>query len=79
MRITYWDYWKGISIIAVVLIHASGIAASYPIYSLNFNTGIIIRQFINFSVPVFYLFQVTSHIQKNTQGNISILKNEVSE
>ncbi|MBW2956309.1 acyltransferase [Hafnia paralvei] len=74
MRITYWDYWKGISIIAVVLIHASGIAASYPIYSLNFNTGIIIRQFINFSVPVFLFISGYFSYSEKYSGQYQYIK-----
>lgn len=75
MRITHWDYWKGISIIAVVLIHASGIAGSYPIHSLNFNTGIIIRQFINFSVPVFLFISGYFSYSEKYPGGYQYIKN----
>ncbi|WP_158769007.1 acyltransferase [Paraglaciecola sp. L1A13] len=53
MRISFWDKWKGVAIIAVVLIHASGSTANFPVGTLNNNFGIILRQFINFPVGLF--------------------------
>lgn len=45
-RNNYLDAWKGIAIICVVLIHASGPIANQP-------AGIVLRQFINFAVSLF--------------------------
>lgn len=53
MRISFWDKWKGAAIIAVMLIHASGSTANFPIGSVNNEFGIILRQFINFPVGLF--------------------------
>jgi surface polysaccharide O-acyltransferase-like enzyme len=53
MRISFWDKWKGVAIIAVVLIHALGSTANFPVGSLNNDFGIILRQFINFPVGLF--------------------------
>ncbi len=47
MRSNYWDTWKGLAIIAVMVIHV--LAA----LSLSPSTEIIIRQFINFPVAIF--------------------------
>lgn len=53
MRSSFWDKWKGGAIIAVVLIHASGTTASFPLGSFNNEFGIVLRQFINFPVGLF--------------------------
>lgn len=52
MRIDHYDYWKGLAIIAVVMIHSIGFTVSQN----NFNTdiGIFLRQFVSFAVPVFF-------------------------
>lgn len=53
MRVSVWDKWKGAAIIAVVLIHASGSTANFPVGSFNYEFGIILRQMINFPVGLF--------------------------
>lgn len=53
-RNNYWDALKGISIIAVIIIHASGSAFTFDKYSANHLFGVIERQFVNFGVPMFF-------------------------
>lgn len=53
MRSNYWDNWKGIAIISVVAIHASGGAGDFSKESFNWYFGLIFRQLNNFAVPFF--------------------------
>ncbi|WP_164881839.1 acyltransferase [Paenirhodobacter populi] len=53
MRSGYWDGWKGIAIVAVIAIHASGSATGSEPGSLNQQFGIWLRQLINFPVAMF--------------------------
>jgi surface polysaccharide O-acyltransferase-like enzyme len=72
MRISFWDKWKGVAIIAVVLIHALGSTANFPVGSLNNDFGIILRQFINFPVGLFiFLLLLTSLVQRTMLKVIS--------
>lgn len=51
MRETFWDAAKGISIIAVVIIHSTSyLLKSGSVYD---DIGLIFRQVLNFAVPVF--------------------------
>ena len=52
-RLAYWNNWKGIAIIAVVMIHATTQAFQFSIESFNFSFAMVLRQFINYAVPVF--------------------------
>lgn len=54
MRIDYWDNWKGIAIIAVIAIHASGTTSNFSAGSFNWDFGLVFRSFINFAVPIFF-------------------------
>lgn len=53
-RLSYWDNWKGLAIIAVVAAHATGSAFQFPEGSFNFNFGLGLRQVINFAVAMFF-------------------------
>lgn len=53
MRISYWDNWKGIAIIAVVAIHASSGTETFQESSFNWIFGLTLRQMIDFAVPIF--------------------------
>ncbi len=53
MRVSYWDNWKGIAIIAVIAIHASNGTATFQEGSFNWLFGLTLRQFIDFAVPFF--------------------------
>ncbi|PKH70108.1 hypothetical protein CXF96_08435 [Stenotrophomonas sp. Betaine-02u-21] len=53
-RSLYWDCWKGIAIIAVVIIHACASFSDFPPISANGISGLIIRQVVNFAVPLFF-------------------------
>lgn len=53
MRSQYWDMWKGITIIAVILIHVGVDAGKFPVGSFNWYFGLVHRQLINFAVPFF--------------------------
>lgn len=53
MRESYWDSWKGVAIIAVVAIHASGATQFFEDGSFNWYFGLVLRQFIDFAVPLF--------------------------
>lgn len=52
-RIERLDQWKGASIVAVIAIHASGTALTFPPSTFNWAFGLIVRQPINFAVPMF--------------------------
>lgn len=52
-RSSYWDVWKGLAIVAVVVIHSCGELSSSPPNSLTGLFGIGLRQIVNFAVPVF--------------------------
>lgn len=53
MRVSYWDNWKGIAIIAVVAIHASGSTRTFQEGTFNWLFGLTLRQIIDFAVPLF--------------------------
>lgn len=53
MRNLYWDTWKGLAIVAVVMIHACGSALAFPEGSANSMFAVVLRQFINFPVALF--------------------------
>lgn len=52
-RSSYWDNWKGIAIVAVVIIHSCGELSNFPPDSLTGLFGIGLRQAVNFAVPIF--------------------------
>jgi len=52
-RSHYLDQWKGAAILAVVAIHASTAALDSPAASVNWIFGLMVRQPINFAVPMF--------------------------
>ena len=68
MRISYWDNWKGIAIIAVVAIHASNGTAAFEEGSFNWLFGLTFRQFIDFAVPLFLAMSGYFSV-KNSSGN----------
>lgn len=53
MRERYIDMWKGLAILAVLVIHASGDAGKFDPWSANWTFGVVLRQIVNFAVPVF--------------------------
>lgn len=79
MRISFWDKWKGIAIIAVVLIHATGSTASFPEESLNNNFGIILRQFINFPVGLFIFLAAffAANPKKDNENYVDSVKKRI--
>lgn len=48
-----WQILKGLCVVAVLLIHCKS-GAEYEIFSANFNYWMVLRQLINFAVPVFF-------------------------
>lgn len=68
MRVSYWDNWKGIAIIAVVAIHASGNTGNFQEGSFNWAFGLTIRQIIDFAVPMFLAMSGYFSV-KNSDGN----------
>ncbi len=52
-RIQYYDFLRGIAIIAVITIHANGNGYKIDIINFNFIVSAIIRQIVNFGVPLF--------------------------
>lgn len=53
-RSAYWDNWKGIAIIAVVIAHASSEALHFPEGSFNFYFAVGLRQVVNSVVMIFF-------------------------
>ena len=53
MRSYYWDNWKGLAIVAVVMIHATNSTSSFPPSTFDSDVGVVLRQFINFPVGLF--------------------------
>lgn len=53
MRVSSWDVWKGLAIFSVVTIHTSGYLANYSPDSFEATFGVLIRQILNFAVPMF--------------------------
>lgn len=69
MRVSYWDNWKGIAIIAVVFIHATGGAGAFDKGSFNWIFGISIRQLVDFAVPIF--LAISGYFSaKNLEGSL---------
>lgn len=56
MRIKILDHMKGAAILAVVFIHSSGYLAVSNIGTFEWYIGIISRQFVNFAVPIFFIY-----------------------
>lgn len=52
-RMEQLDQWKGLAILAVIAIHASGSALSFPSSTSNWTFGLMLRQPINFAVAMF--------------------------
>ena len=77
MRINYWDNWKGIAIIAVVAIHASGSTERFQEGSFNWDFGLIIRQLINFAVPMFLAISGYFSAKSSDKDPISYYKNRL--
>jgi surface polysaccharide O-acyltransferase-like enzyme len=53
MRDKYFDSWRGVCILAVIIIHCSASTGTFAPYSVNWYFGLILRQILNFTVPVF--------------------------
>lgn len=68
MRVSYWDNWKGIAIIAVVLIHASSSTAGFDTGSFNWEFGLVLRQMVDFAVPMFFALSGFFSV-KNSSGS----------
>lgn len=71
MRDDYWQQVRGVAIIAVVMIHATSAAQNIAGSSENILEIIILRQFINFAVPLFLC--ISGYFATNYK-NRSILK-----
>jgi surface polysaccharide O-acyltransferase-like enzyme len=56
MRDKYFDSWKGAAILAVVFIHCSASTSFFEPGSINWYFGFLLRQTLNFAVPVFLVF-----------------------
>lgn len=53
-RVEYYDVLRGISIIAVISIHATGVLDNlYNISKISFHIAVIWRQIVGFAVPLF--------------------------
>lgn len=56
MRENYWDFLKGICILAVMYIHATSVISTSPHGSFEYNFSLVTRQFVCFAVPLFLAF-----------------------
>ncbi len=52
-RIAYYDILRGIAIIGVIIIHSSGNGYAFKASSLDFIGTVVLREFVNFAVPLF--------------------------
>ncbi len=52
-RSAHWDAWKGVAILAVITIHAGAVALGFPADSPTAQFGLMLRQTVNFAVPLF--------------------------
>lgn len=52
-RSGHWDRWKGLAILAVVMIHATGTTANGSTNGWGDQFVVVLRQFINFAVALF--------------------------
>jgi surface polysaccharide O-acyltransferase-like enzyme len=77
MRSNYWDGWKGVAIIAVVAIHASGESSKFPAESLNWYFGLVFRQFINFAVPLFLALAGFFAVHSSTDFGLHYYRNRL--
>lgn len=73
-RNNYWDACKGIAIIAVVFIHASGGASSFEKYSFNWSFGLVLRQFLNYAVPLFFVIAGYFSLTRESVGPLNYYK-----
>ena len=48
-----FDFFRGIAILGVIAIHASGLGVNFSDTNWNFHFSMIWRQLLNFSVPLF--------------------------
>jgi len=65
-RSRYWDSWKGIAIIAVVVIHSCASFTAFSPLSVNGISGLVLRQVVNFAVPLF--FALSGYFATSTFG-----------
>ncbi len=77
-RLSYWDNWKGLAIIAVVMIHATNKALTFPEGSFNYNFGLGVRQFINYAVPLFLAMSGYFSISAIQEDTLSYYRKRVS-
>ncbi|MFO6494191.1 acyltransferase [Hafnia alvei] len=70
MRLKSLDAWKGIAIVAVVFIHSFGYLSTSPSGSADWYFGIVIRQFINFAVPVFFFISGYLAFSEKYEGTV---------
>lgn len=67
-RIEYFDILRGLAILGVVAIHASGTGFQFEQDSFNFNFTVLWRNALNFSVPLFLAISGYFLARKNIQS-----------
>ncbi|HBU8666408.1 TPA: acyltransferase [Klebsiella oxytoca] len=77
MRNNVWDICRGIPVIAVVLIHASGFLSHYDTGTYQNTLGVAFRQFINFAVPVFLFISGYFSFNNKNQSSYEIIKSRI--
>jgi peptidoglycan/LPS O-acetylase OafA/YrhL len=55
MRDQYLDAWKGAAILSVIIIHCSASTGFFALGSGNWYFGLLLRQVLNFPVPIFFV------------------------
>lgn len=77
MRVQLLDIAKGLAILAVVFIHSSGYLSVSDQGTLEWYTGVISRQFVNFAVPVFLFISGFLSFSSDVHDTVSFLKKKV--
>ena len=80
VRLPYFDVLRAIAIIGVVTIHVIGIGYTNEKFSINYNLSIVLRQLVNFSVPLFLFISgyfMSKVILKSKNDYFSYLKKQI--
>lgn len=78
MRSDYWDLVKGLSIIAVVVIHACGTTIGNPIDSFAYQFTLVLRCVVDFAVPMFLAVSGYFSVGKQSMRSIDLYEKRLT-